>query len=36
VSAGASVTASLAVTTGGTSPATIATARVMMIFIPTN
>jgi hypothetical protein len=36
VSAGASVTASLAVTTGGTSPATIATARVMIIFIPTN
>jgi hypothetical protein len=36
VSAGASVTATHTVTTGGTSPATTATARVMMIFIPTN
>jgi hypothetical protein len=36
VFAGQVITATLAVTTGGTSPATTATARVMMIFIPTN
>jgi hypothetical protein len=36
VSAGASVTATLSVSTGGTSPATTATGRLAMIFIPTN